>query len=201
MILKRRTPEIPVNKKVKEQKRKLRKYILNKLKVQKEVSRARKSYKVQEKLFSCLEFKEAKNILFYASFDGEVDTFKMIKEAKRNKKNIALPVIKERAKTIVPSLVNSFQKTFVKNVYGISEPKKEHIKPIAKENIDLVIVPGVAFDKKGNRLGRGKGYYDRFLKTLPRHVFTIGLAFDFQVIPRIPYQKNHDLPVDKILFA
>jgi 5-formyltetrahydrofolate cyclo-ligase len=61
-------------------------------------------------------------------------------------------------------------------------------------------VPGLAFDKKGNRLGRGKGCYDRFLKRLPKKIPTIGLAFDFQILPKIP-AKTHDISVNKVIFA
>ena len=67
------------------------------------------------------------------------------------------------------------------------------------DELDLVVVPGLAFDKRNNRLGRGQGYYDRFLKTLPRGVPTIGLAFDFQIVDTIPQRKEHDVAVDCVL--
>ena len=63
----------------------------------------------------------------------------------------------------------------------------------------MVIVPGLAFDKHNNRLGRGAGYYDRFLSTLPTDIPTVGLAFDFQIIDRLPQQKEHDIPVSHVL--
>ena len=68
------------------------------------------------------------------------------------------------------------------------------------KDIDLVVVPGVAFDKKGNRLGRGKGCYDYFLKSLSPQTTTIGLAFDFQILPNIPITPQ-DTRVNKVLFA
>ena len=82
--------------------------------------------------------------------------------------------------------------------YGVCEPAVR--KSISLKQIDLVIVPGVAFDKKRNRLGRGKGCYDRFLKTLPADTPSIGLAFDFQIIPSVPSHK-HDVSVKKLIFA
>lgn len=82
--------------------------------------------------------------------------------------------------------------------YGILEPvKKCRVSP---EKIGLVVVPGIAFDKKGNRLGRGKGYYDRFLELLPESVPRIGLAFDFQILPFLPVNP-HDLSVDSTISA
>jgi 5-formyltetrahydrofolate cyclo-ligase len=67
-------------------------------------------------------------------------------------------------------------------------------------DIDLVIVPGIAFDKKGNRVGRGKGCYDAFLKKLPKDTPSIGLAFDFQILPAVP-STPADVTVEKVLFA
>jgi 5-formyltetrahydrofolate cyclo-ligase len=69
---------------------------------------------------------------------------------------------------------------------------------LRRSDLDLVIVPGIAFDKKGRRLGRGKGCYDRFLKALPKDTPTIGLAFDFQVLPEIP-ATAHDVGVKKFI--
>jgi 5-formyltetrahydrofolate cyclo-ligase len=66
--------------------------------------------------------------------------------------------------------------------------------------LDLVITPGVAFDKKGNRLGRGKGYYDRFLSKIPKDTPSIGLAFNLQVLPAVPV-TSQDVSVKKVIFA
>ncbi|MFC1704208.1 5-formyltetrahydrofolate cyclo-ligase [Candidatus Omnitrophota bacterium] len=191
----------PAKKTVRTKKTELRRSILTTLKSQKEVHRTRKSKVIQEKLFSCLEFKNAKTILFYASFNGEVDTIPMIRKAKHIGKKIALPVIQERTRTIIPSLVTRWRGALARNSYGIPEPKKEYLHPISKKDIDLVIVPGVAFDTKGNRLGRGKGYYDAFLKSLPRHIPTISLAFHCQIVPRLPHRQGFDIPVDKVVYA
>jgi 5-formyltetrahydrofolate cyclo-ligase len=68
------------------------------------------------------------------------------------------------------------------------------VKEVPLEDIDLIIVPGIAFDKKNVRLGRGHGYYDRFLCALPNKTRTVGLAFDFQVVEHLP-QDSHDIPV------
>jgi len=179
-------------------KQKLRVSMLSQLSKLKEVDRANKSFSIQEKLFETLEFKKAKIILFYASLKNEVETDRMIKEAQAQGKVIGLPVVFDKERDLVPFLVKDFPKNLTLGPYDIRQPKEEFSNPISLADIDLVIVPGVAFDERGNRLGRGKGYYDRFLKTLPKDTPSIGLAFDFQIVDDLPH-SSVDLPVKKII--
>ena len=81
--------------------------------------------------------------------------------------------------------------------YGILEPKKDCLKWVSPMDINLIIVPGVGFDKKGNRLGHGEGYYDRLLSK-PFGTLSIGLAFEIQIIEDIPID-THDQPVDILI--
>jgi len=182
-------------------KRSIRKEILNMLSVQKEVTRLRKSRLIQRKLFALQEIKKAKNIMFFASFDGEVETFKMIKEAMKLGKQVVLPLIFKKQKQIVPSKITNLKKELDIGPYGIRQPKPDNAKFIAPKELDLVVVPGVAFDRKGNRLGRGAGFYDSFLKSLPKRIPTVGLAFSFQILNTLPYIRHKDIPVDKVIFA
>lgn len=168
------------------------------LKQNEEESR-KKSQKIKRLLFKLKEFKKAKLILFYLSFKGEVNTLAMIKEALKKGKKIAIPICDKKTKKIIPCQIQNLQGTLEQGCYGILEPKK--FKPIDLSLIDLVIVPGLVFDKLGNRLGRGLGYYDRFLAKIPENISRIGLAFDFQIISRLPYLESHDIPLNRILFA
>ena len=93
-------------------------------------------------------------------------------------KRIGLPKIVKAEKKIVPILVEHLEKNLEKGPYGIPQPKDIGGKVLRVEDIDMVIVPGIMFDKKNNRLGRGEGYYDRFLKRIPTNIPTIGLAFE-----------------------
>lgn len=175
----------------------LRSKICLRLNLQKEEGRERKSRRIEKKLFRTGVFKKAKIILFYIAFDGEVKTQRMIKEAQRFKKTIAVPVCDADLLKIRPCILEAGAR--LKNgPYGIKEPAIK--KPIAFKDLDLVIVPAVAFDKKNNRLGRGKGYYDRLLKRFPANTSTIGLAFDFQILPSIPASKT-DIKVRDVIFA
>jgi 5-formyltetrahydrofolate cyclo-ligase len=178
-------------------KEEIRSKILLRLKTQKEDTRDRKSRIITKKLLRTKVFKKAKIVMFYIAFGGEVNTEEMILEARKLKKIIAVPVCKKNIITIRPcSLEDSA--SLKKGPYGVCEPAVK--KFIDSRQIDLVIVPGTAFDKQGNRLGRGKGCYDRFLKTLPEDTPTVGLAFDFQIIPSLPRHK-HDVSVKKLIFA
>ena len=182
----------------KETKTTVRKRILKLLRNQEEENRHKKSLVILDKLFSMPEFQRSKTILFYASFDGEVDTFEMMKQAQKLGKQIALPIVVAKEKIIIPALVANLEKDLEYGQYGIKQPKGYEAKRIDLEQIDLVVVPGVAFDKRNNRLGRGEGYYDRFLKALSPHIYSVGLAFDFQVVDCLPVVED-DIPVSCVL--
>jgi len=154
---------------------------------------------IKDRLFQMGEFQNAKTILFYASFDGEVETFTMIKEAQKLGKTISLPGIPRDEQKIIPVAVTSLEDDLQTGPYGIRQPKIDQDKTLEKNCLDMVVVPGVAFDKQNNRLGRGGGYYDRFLASLPSDVPTVGLAFDFQIVDTLPPQEKHDVPVSCVL--
>ena len=175
----------------------LRKRILHQLRHQKEEVRIEKSRVIEAKLFAIPEFQRARTVLFYASFDGEVETFAMMKHAQALEMTIALPTILKRQKTITPIAVGDL-KALTEGPFGIPQPPlADH--PLATQSLDLVVVPGVAFDKANNRLGRGAGYYDRFLGELPPGIPTVGLAFDFQIVERLPQLASHDHPVSRVI--
>jgi len=178
-------------------KEEIRSKILFRLKTQKEDTRDRKSRIINKKLLRTKVFRTAKIIMFYIAFGGEVNTEEMIKEARKLNKIIAVPVCEKNKIAIRPCKLNE-NASLKKGPYGVCEPAVK--RSISLKRIDLVIVPGVAFDKKGNRLGRGKGCYDRFLRVLPEDTPSIGLAFDFQIIPSVPSHK-HDVSVKKLIFA
>ncbi|MFH1655151.1 MAG: 5-formyltetrahydrofolate cyclo-ligase [Candidatus Omnitrophota bacterium] len=181
-------------------KQELRNMMLSKLNSLKEVDRAKKSLSIKDKLFASSEFKKAKIILFYASLKNEVETGMMIREAQAQGKTIGLPMIFEKEKKLVPYLVSDIDTQLTTGIYGIREPNKEFTKSISLEDLNLVIVPGIAFDLRGNRLGRGKGYYDRFLKTLAKDTTSIGLAFDFQIVENLPH-SSLDSSVNQVIFS
>ena len=147
-------------------KQSLRENILRRLKTQKEEERHRRSLAIKRRLLALPEFRRADVIMFYVSKSGEVETMPMIEAALERGKVVLVPVIKVRKKKMVVSEIMDPNKDLVRGPYGIYQPKA-HFEVFHPRSIDLAIVPGIAIDRKGNRLGRGKGYYDRFLKRLP----------------------------------
>jgi 5-formyltetrahydrofolate cyclo-ligase len=154
------------------------------------------------------EFKKARCVVAYVSMADEVDTHRIIDESIRMKKKVGVPVVvgaergaasrgRDKKGLIISQITDRIRQLEI-GPYGIDQPKGDDIKPIPFKDMDLVLVPGVAFDKKGNRLGRGKGYYDRFLKKLPKKALTIGLCFDFQLTESTP-TLAHDIPVRMLL--
>lgn len=80
--------------------------------------------------------------------------------------------------------------------FGITEPTTPKVNKF--DDVQLIIIPGMAFDKQGYRLGRGKGYYDRFLSTLPKHITKLGICFDYQLRKTIPHD-NYDMRMDAVI--
>jgi 5-formyltetrahydrofolate cyclo-ligase len=154
-----------------------------------------KSNKIKSRLFKMKEFKESLTILFYVSYDNEVYTHEMIKDCIKNKKNVVVPVTDKKNKKLILSKLENWDDLSL-GAYNILKPKKEKIKEISIDDLDLIIVPGVGFDESGHRIGHGKGYYDNLLKNSVSQI--LGLAFEFQIIKYIPIEK-HDITIDKII--
>ena len=168
------------------------------LRTQKEEARLTKSRVIADRLFKLNEYKNASTILFYASFDGEVETVEMIEEAMKDGKIVGLPRTDRKINEIVPMKIGALEDELEQGSYGIAEPP-ENSESLDLEKINMVIVPGVAFDKENRRLGRGGGYYDRFLSKISGSIPTVGLAFDFQIVENLPFSAEYDIPVSAVL--
>ena len=179
---------------------KIRKEIKSKFKAYSSLEKSGKSAIIRGKLFNEEEFKRARVVMFYVSLQDEVDTFIMIDEALKAGKRIVVPVILKKEKRLIAGEIHNRLEDLESQHFGIYQPRQDRVKEVPLDDIDLVVVPGVAFDRKNIRLGRGHGYYDRFLSGLPKRTKTIGLAFDFQVLEDLP-QDPHDVPVSKIITA
>ena len=162
------------------------------------VDKNKHSLEIFKKLSNINEFIQSKNIMFYVATKSEVQTKNMIEKSLAMGKNIFIPIMDDLSCNLKPSLLIDFDKELKKNSQGILEPKQEFQRIYSAEKMDLIILPGIAFDLKGNRIGRGKGYYDRFLKGVKPFTIKIALAFEIQIVKKIPLDLN-DIPVDKVI--
>lgn len=176
----------------------IRKEIKEKLNRQTEAERKQKSLAIKEKFFKLTEFKKAKTIMFYVSTEFEVDTKDMIDDALAMGKRIAVPYTIEDEKKMAPSLIKDRVKDLAEGPYGIYQPRGDSYAQLEPSKIELVAVPGLAFTKEGIRLGRGGGYYDKFLRALPGETHTVGIAFNLQVYRELPHGQQ-DIPVKKLI--
>ncbi len=186
--------------KKREEKDKLRKDILVILRSQEDSERVIKSEQIRRRLFQDKSFQQAGTIMFYMAKPYEVDTTGMIEEALGLGKRVVIPVTKTHEKSLTLSEIKDPKKGLAKGPFGIYEPKREYLKTVDPKDIDVAIVPGIAFDKEGNRIGHGQGYFDRFLKNLPSKIPTIGLAFKLQLVRKIN-TFSWDIPVTKLITA
>jgi 5-formyltetrahydrofolate cyclo-ligase len=149
---------------------------------------ARLSRRVQESVVNSKEFKLAKVVGAYYAFGSEVRTDLILEKASALGKKVTLPSVEGESLTFYEL---SSGKYLVKGRFGIMEPLPYG--PV--DRIDLLVVPGIAFDKKGYRVGYGKGYYDKFLAR--KDVFSMGLAYSLQLVESLP-RGEHDIKLDAV---
>jgi 5-formyltetrahydrofolate cyclo-ligase len=154
--------------------------------------RQTKSREIERRLFRLPEFIASSTIMFFASFRSEVDTAPMIRRALAEGKRVVLPKVKGEDLALFE--IKEFDKDVSAGAWGIPEPHEKD--PITPDAVNLIIVPGLAFDERGNRLGYGAGFYDRILRSYKGA--TAALAFEVQMAPRVPVSV-HDFPIKKIV--
>jgi len=183
---------------IRERKEEIRKEKIRRLRGQGPSLREERSRKIQEKLLSSEEFRAARTVMTYVSLPTEVDTYYLNEEALKQGKRVAVPYIEPNSQTIIASELTAI-KNLEKGPFGIYQPKEGLAGTIPLREIDLVVVPLIAYDKKNMRLGRGKGYYDRFLASKDlSSAKAIGLAFHFQAADSLP-SDPHDRPVSRVI--
>lgn len=137
----------------------------------------------------------AQAILFYAPLPDEPDVWRLMSNALARGKIVALPRYDEGQKCYAAHQIKDLGRDLHEGKFGIREPAEGSVK-ILLNRLDLILVPGIAFDLNGHRLGRGKGHYDRLLAVA--HGLTCGVAFDQQMVSRIPVEP-HDVRLSCIL--
>lgn len=178
-----------------EDKKILRKKIQEKLKKISDLDRKKYEEILYKKLFENKVFKFSKTIAVTIPFGTEINTYPIIKKLLDEKRVVCAPICKKENREMIFYKITSLD-NLVEGNYGIKTPPKVDENIIKKENIDLILVPGVGFDKKNFRIGFGGGYYDRYLKDFKG--YTIALAFKEQIIEKVPINE-FDLPVDEVI--
>ncbi|MCR2033320.1 5-formyltetrahydrofolate cyclo-ligase [Anaerofustis stercorihominis] len=156
-----------------------------------------KNIEIYNKLISNEDIINAENIMCFVSFKDEVDTHKFIKYLIKNNKNVYIPIIDNKNKAMHISKLNSFDELET-GFYNILEPKKEYVRICNPEILDVIITPGVVFDKDNYRVGYGGGYYDKFFSNKNLDAKKIGLCYKEQITPKVP-REDFDIPVDYII--
>ncbi|RUT78553.1 5-formyltetrahydrofolate cyclo-ligase [Ancylomarina longa] len=173
-----------------------------KKKVRKEIKSIKETYSYPQKkemsqpildmLEQLPEFIQAKTIMLYWSMKDEVYTHEFVSKWAQKKK-VILPSVK--GNTLDLKVFQGLDNLIEGENYGIPEPEGSIF--MEEDEIDLIIIPGVAFDKDNNRMGRGKAYYDRLLNSLS--AYKVGVCFQFQVLDHIPVDE-HDIRMDCVLY-
>jgi len=155
-----------------------------------------KSRTACQNLCSTSEFQQAKVVMIFLSLPNEVDTSTAVVRAFEDGKTLVVPKVLWRPRRLVPVILASLDCPMKVDSYGLREPiGAETISP---GKIDLVVTPGLAFDRSGRRLGRGGGFYDRFLKTAGLDAPYCGLALEAQVTDSVPVEQ-HDVALDMLV--
>ncbi len=157
-----------------------------------------KSLRIEKKLFGLDAFRIARTVCFYVGTDTEVNTVPMIEKAIAMGKRVLLPKVNLENKELKLFEIRDVRTQLLPGSLGILEPDEAKAKAAFPSDVECVVVPGLAFDKARRRLGRGAGFYDRFLGQLPAGTFKVALAFSFQVFPEIPHEA-HDQTLDEVL--
>ncbi len=155
--------------------------------------RSEKSRKACQNLVSTPQFQDALAVMMYLSLPHEVDTSEAILCAWQLGKTVSVPKISWQQRHMIPVQISSLETGFSTEVFGLRNPITGVPMPI--EEIDLVVAPALGFDRKGNRLGRGSSYYDRFFANTELKAPRCGFAFAEQLIDSIPVTER-DVPVD-----
>ena len=148
-----------------------------------------------KKLMALAEFKKAKAVCCYIALPGEVMTQMIIEKCWKDGKKVCVPAFREETK--VYGLAR-FEKNarLAEGLYGVPEPAEAGW--MAAGEIDFIVVPGLAFDPAGGRVGHGGGYYDKILHGMRKQVFKAGLAFEFQIMDRVPMETD-DVGMDVVV--
>lgn len=183
-----------------ENKKTLRKEIITKRNNIDVTEKENKDKKILDRFYDSKYYKEAKHIFVYISYGSEINTKEIINKAFKDNKKVYVPRTEFKTRLMDAVEIKSLD-NLIKSSYGALEPSKEE--PCIDPNeLDLIVVPGLAFDRNGGRMGYGAGFYDRYFKKISKEnlskVIKLALTYDFQLLDEVPMSEQ-DVPVDYII--
>ena len=173
-----------------------RRHIERKLSGLSAARRTAKSRRITDKLLRLPEFVRARTVMLFASMADEPDTLPIIEAALKAGKTVVLPKVLQGARRMVACPITDPGTDLAPGTYDILEPATNAVTDLSA--VDFCLVPARAFDRLGGRLGRGAGYYDRFMADPAFRAIRCGIAFNEQILDKVPSQP-HDLPVHMIV--
>ncbi len=183
---------------IREKKQEIRDEILETITSLKADVLAAKTKAIEERLFEFANYLEARIALLYTAAAGEVDTMEIVQRSYMYNKIIVLPAFNEETRQMTLMKVDDPAKDLVQGPRGNLEPDPSRCKVVPIDCLDIAIIPGLAMDEKGGRIGSGKGYYDRIIPELPITTRKVGLVFEDQIKGAVP-MESHDKYVDIVI--
>jgi 5-formyltetrahydrofolate cyclo-ligase len=159
---------------------------------------AEKTNAIENRLFDFANFLESKITLLYVNNEHEVPTDNILKRAYDYNKIVVLPAYNTENFEMALKKVDDLEKDLLAGPRDILQPDESRCKDVPTDKIDIAIIPAVALDEKGGRIGSGKGYYDRLIPRLAITTRKVALAFEAQIVPQVPIE-SHDKHVDIII--
>ena len=160
--------------------------------------RQTKSSSVLHRFLGLKDLHQWSTLFIYVNFRSEVETLELIRECLRRGIRVAVPLVDASAVSMIPLLINNPDEDLAPGYYNIPEPDPRKAQRVRGGEIDAVVIPGSVFDIHGGRLGYGGGYYDRFLVNDAPQARRIALAFELQVVDKVPVEP-HDQPLDILI--
>lgn len=183
---------------IREKKQEIRDEIAIKIAALKPGVIAEKTKAIEDRLFEFANYLESRIALLYTPAANEVATMDIIKRSFAYSKIIVLPAFDSETYQMTLMKIDIPEKDLIEGPRGNLEPNPERCKVVPIDCLDIAIIPGIALDEKGGRIGSGQGYYDRLIPDLPITTRKVGLVFEDQIVPLVP-QESHDKHVDIIV--
>ena len=151
---------------------------------------------IQNQILELPPWRQAETVMLYVHMPHEVATDKLLEQLRQAGRSCVVP--KCQGGQIIPCRIDDPESDLAMTPWGVREPWREPLRVVELEELDFVLVPGVAFDRQGNRIGYGRGYYDRFLARLAARTYVLGVGYGWQIVAGCPVE-GWDCGVPRVL--